>query len=430
MEFSNRGQYLNILRRCVSSPYWLFIALAGAFFCFFALNRGGVNSFIEVGIGFVILNIVAGEYKLKNLPVLYFIIFVVCAYLLILSLIVEPQHSHWRWMKYMIHMLGIVFTIHCLAQKQVDSRLTYLFALVIPLCVCWQFIAKYVFQMPTGTFTNIHYLASFAVLSLPTVFFFFRITQGWFRFLFLGVGLMAADLLFQTGSRPTVLGLAIGVAVILVFLSSRRIKWVGLFSAIFIVAALYLTQYAGIVGRFQELFSNLLSEERFELWYRAWNALANNSIADWLFGHGIDKFHVIYSGPKVLQPTILVFPHFFGLELVYLNGIIGAVLIMGGLAYLGVSAVIAAKRHHDHSHHDPGHVLMLKCLIVAFVSWFFHSSLNFPFYSKYAQYPLGFILGALLMVLVQKYPAAAQTPNGPSGCSRKRMVDAKAERQR
>jgi len=30
-----------------------------------------------------------------------------------------------------------------------------------------------------------------------------------------------------------------------------------------------------------------------------------------------------------------------------------------------------------------------------------HSSLTFPFYSKYAQYPLGFILGTMLVLIAK-----------------------------
>ena len=398
--------YTKVLLSCLTSEYWLFAALAGAFFFFFGLNRGGADVFIEVGIGCVLLNVIVRDYRLKNLSIVHLVTICVCAYLLILSLIVAPQHSHLRWMKHLVRMLGIVLIIDCLFFKRPAPRNIYLFALVVPLSVCCQFIARNVFQMPKGTFTNIHYLASFAVLSLPMIFFFFRITRSWFRWLFLGVALLAADLLFRTGSRPTVIGLAVGVAVVLIFLSSRRTKWIGISSLLLIAAVLYFTQYAGIAGRFQELFSNFLSEERFEIWYRAGNALANNSIVDWLFGHGIDKFHVIYSGVKVTRPRILVFPHFFGLELIYLNGIIGAVLVLGGLGYVGVKAVVRAKHHPD-----AAHALFLKCLIVAFVSWFFHSSLNFPFYSKYAQYPLGFILGLLLAVIAHKDRADGRQPD-------------------
>jgi hypothetical protein len=423
LEDSRFRHYTKVLLSCLTSEYWLFATLAGAYFFFFGLNRGGANVFIEVGIGFVLLNIITRDYRLNNLSIAHLTTIAVCAYLLILSLTVAPQHSHLRWMKHLVRMLGIVLVIHCLFLKRPAQRNINLFALVVPLSVCCQFIAKYVFQMPNGTFTNIHYLASFAVLSLTMTFFFFRITRSWFRFLFLGVALMAADLLFRTGSRPTILGLAVGIAVVLIFLSGRRAKWIGFSAAVVVLAGLYFTQYAGIVDRFWELFSNFLSEERFELWYRAGNALANNSIGDWLFGHGIDKFHVIYSGVKVIKPKIMVFPHFFGLELIYLNGILGAVLVLGGLAYLGVRAVICAKRHID-----PTHALFLNCLIVAFVSWFFYSSLNFPFYSKYAQYPLGFILGTLLVVLEQDHRAVGEMPGGESDESRSRALDLKPQR--
>jgi len=45
--------------------------------------------------------------------------------------------------------------------------------------------------------------------------------------------------------------------------------------------------------------------------------------------------------------------------------------------------------------------LLTKCMIVIFLCWMVHSNLTFPFYSKYAQYPFGFILGMMLVLINQ-----------------------------
>jgi len=43
--------------------------------------------------------------------------------------------------------------------------------------------------------------------------------------------------------------------------------------------------------------------------------------------------------------------------------------------------------------------ILIKCMLVIFLCWMIHSNLTFPFYSKYAQYPLGFILGTMMVLI-------------------------------
>jgi O-antigen ligase len=83
----------------------------------------------------------------------------------------------------------------------------------------------------------------------------------------------------------------------------------------------------------------------------------------------------------------------------YDNGIIGLLAVFGGFAAVFVMTVKALRNAADKRIS-----VLLKCLLVIFLCWMIHSSLTFPFYSKYAQYPLGFILGTML-VLVDKAKA-------------------------
>jgi hypothetical protein len=77
--------------------------------------------------------------------------------------------------------------------------------------------------------------------------------------------------------------------------------------------------------------------------------------------------------------------------------LIGVVLIFGGLAVLFASIVIAARRNQNRKIR-----LLLKCLIIVFLSWLVHCGLTFPFYSKYSMYPLSFILGVSMVLLNSK----------------------------
>ena len=379
------------IKALLTSQYWLILTLSGAFFAFFALNRGGIVVFIELSFVFLILNALFGEYKPTRIPIFYWIACAICAYLLLASVLLYPQQSHFRWMDNLVRMLVVVFAIHCLSQKKIAGWVPEFFSAIISLSVCCQFAARYLFHMPHGTFTNIHYLATFAVLVLPIIYYFFWVTTSWHKFLFALIAIMDADLLLQTGSRPAFLGIIVGTFFVFIFLVKGRYKWFGMIFICFILAALYLTDYGNFASRIQDLIVNLAEEERIQLWTKAWNKIKENSLLTWIFGHGIGWSPINYTKGPTLKIT-LVSSHSFFLEIVYLNGLIGFVLIFGGLALLFASIVNAARQNQNRKIR-----LLLKCLIIVFLSWLIHCGLTFPFYSKYSLYPLAFILGTILV---------------------------------
>ena len=381
------------VKALLTSQYWLILALSGAFFAFFALNRGGIVLFIDLSFVFLILNALFGEYKLKRIPIFYWITSAICAYLLLASVLLYPQQSHFRWMGNLVRMLVVVFAIHCLSQKKIAGWVPEFFSAIISLSVCCQFAARYLFHMPHGTFTNIHYLATFAVLALPIIYYFFWVTTSWHKVLFAFIVIMDADLLLQTGSRPAFLGIIVGTFFVFVFLVKGRYKWFGMIFICFILVALYLTDYGNFASRIQDLIVNLAEEERIQLWAKSWNKLKDNSLLTWIFGHGIGWSPINYTkGPTFKVTFVSSHSHF--LEIVYLNGLIGFVLIFGGLTLLFISIVNAARQNQNRKIR-----LLLKCLIIVFLSWLIHCGLNFPFYSKYSLYPLAFILGTILVLV-------------------------------
>ena len=381
------------IKALLTSQYWLILTLSGAFFAFFALNRGGIVLFIDLSFVFLILNALFGEYKLKRIPIFYWITSAICAYLLLASVLLYPQQSHFRWMGNLVSMLVVVFTIHCLSKKKIAGWAPEFFSAIISLSVCCQFAARYLFHMPHGTFTNIHYLATFAVLVLPIIYYFFWVTTSWHKFLFALIVIMDADLLLQTGSRPAFLGLIVGTFFIFIFLVKGRYKWFGMILTCLILVALYLTDYGNFASRIQDLIVNLAEEERIQLWTKSWNKLKDNSLLTWIFGHGIGWSPINYTkGPNFKVTFVSSHSHF--LEIVYLNGIIGFVLIFGGLALLFALIVNAARQNQNRKIR-----LLLTCLIIVFLSWLIHCGLTFPFYSKYSLYPLAFILGTILVFI-------------------------------
>jgi len=388
-------RYINLgnIRQVLTSKYWLILTLFGAFFSFFALNRGGIDLFLELSIIFLLVNLLTGNYPIRKIPTSLVVSGFICAYLLLTSILVAPHQSNIRWMFYLLRMIGAVFAIHCLSQKSdIKRNMITSSAVVLSLAVCWQFVARNFLGSPNGTFTNLHYLATFSALSLPIAFYFFQTFDRWYKWLLMPVGLMDIELLLRTGSRPAILGLAFSIILVSALFIKGNRKWFCILSFLVVLTILLLTNYANVSGRFQELIVNLPKEERVQFWNQTWDKLNQNSVQEWLFGHGISYIPTIYKSGSRMTP--FVFPHIVFLELLYLNGIIGFSMVSGGFLILGTKLIQKGKRLRDR-----GNGLFFTCMLVVFLTWLVHCGATVPIYSKYSQYPLAFILGTLIAVL-------------------------------
>jgi O-antigen ligase len=391
---------LETLKTIFTSEYWLIAALCGAFFSFFALNRGGIVVFIEGGICFLIIDIFAGNYRPKEIQLSYWITAGICAYLLLVSVLFHFQLSHYRWMANLVRMLCVVFVIDCLFRKSITNRVAVLFAVVLSAAVCWQIMAYFVFKMPYGTFSNPHYIASFTVLTLPAIVYFSLVAKSWYKFPLIALAVMDLALIFKIASRPAILGLTAGAIFVLIFLIKDRWKWIGLSLVFAIFGVLFLSGYGGVFAKFEELIVNLPKEERVRLWISSWNMLSDNTLVTWIFGNGIGSFRTVFPqyATSDLRNPMIVSPHNYLLEILYENGIIAAILVFGGIGLLFISAIKASI----HARQKNSRIL-LRCMIVILISWLIHTGLTFPFYSKYAQYSLAFILGPILVMLNSPY---------------------------
>ena len=301
----NRGKIEAVL----TSKYWLLATLSGIFFFFFALNRGGYIVWIHVSFIFLVFNTIFGQYRLREIPATYIVTAAICAVIIITSLIVAPYESHTRWMRNLGRMLIIIFSIHLLSKKQVNEHIiSTTFIGIVLLSVCWQFVAFYFFKMPYGTFSNPHYLSSFAVLTIPLIVYGMLYFPGWYKIFTSVILIMDIDLLIQTGSRPAIIAIIMGGLFVLFFFTPGRLKWIGLALVVLLCAALYITDYAGFGSRFEDLIINLPAEERVQFWSQAWNKLTENTALEWLFGHGIQHFPVSYIQDSFSSPHLFIFP--------------------------------------------------------------------------------------------------------------------------
>jgi hypothetical protein len=382
------------LRAFATGEYVLIVILGGAFFSYFALNRGATVVFIELSGLFLLFNFLSGQYRIKEIPLGFWIGAVICAYIIVLSVIVSPQDAHYRWIRNLLRMQVAVLAILCLAAKQLNSPLRVICAVVLGASLCWQSAAYYLWHRPYGTFSNLHYLGGFTAMALPMLGYFYLTTPGRYRYGFIPIAIMALDLLLKSGSRPALLGLVVGVFFALGFLVRGRWKWFGLAGVGVVSAVLYLTRYAGVAAHVKELIVDLPKEERVQFWTETWNRLRANSLQDWVFGHGIGWLPVTFSPDGNQAQQQFVFPHLHFLEVLYLNGAIGAIGLFGGLALLFAATVRTAVRSPDKSTR-----LLAGGLVVVFLAWFVHCSLVYPIYSRSTLYPFAFIFGSVLAVL-------------------------------
>ena len=385
---------IETLKAILTNEYWLVVSLGGAFFSFFALNRGGVVVFIDACAVFVLLNLFTRNYPLKSISKNHLVTLAICVYLLGTSILFNPKNSYYGWMVHMVRMLWVVFAIHCLSRKEIKDWIALLFYILLSIAVCWQAIAHYIFKMPWGTFSNPHYLSSFSMLALPVIIYSLIATKGWIRFFFVPVAMLDLDLLLRIKSRPAILGVTVGAVFVFIFLVKGWLKWGSLLFVVCMLAALSITDYGGVYSNFEELIINFSQEERFPLWTATWNMLKDNTLLDWIFGNGIGSGRTIiaqYIPDQTLKS--LIFPHNYFLELCYENGIVGVILVFTGIACLLYHMIKVAKKIEKKVH------ILAKFMIVIFLSWLVHTGLTFPFYSKYSQYSLSFILGTILVIL-------------------------------
>jgi len=380
----------------LTSEYWLMASLCGAFFSFFALNRGGVVIFIDACFIFLLINVIFGDYRLKRIPESYWILFAICAYLLLGSVLFSFQNSDYGRMTKLARMLCIVMTIHCMIGKRIKKWTTLLFGIVLSAAVCWQIAYYYIYKHPFGTFSSPHYFANFTVLALPIIIYFSVTANSWFKLLFIPIALLDLDLIFKIGSRPAILGIFVAPLIVITFMTKGRKKWLSLVLFGIILLSIYISNYGNIVVKFKDLLASLPKEERVQLWITSWNMLKDNNLMAWITGSGVGSFRMAFPqySPSELMWLGRTFPHNYILEICYENGIVGLIMVCGGFLLLLVSAFQASSRIIEKNIR-----LFLYCLIVVLLIWSIHTGLTFSFYGKYSQYSLAFILGSLLVVI-------------------------------
>jgi O-antigen ligase len=319
----------------------------------------------------------------------------ICLSLVLLSLVFSYEQTDTHRLFRIAQMLVIVFCIGFISRTETARHAYKLVGTCLTVSILWQFIARGVFKLPYGTWSNPHYLANFAILTLPLVFFYFMTVSKPYKVLFLLLFVLDIDPVFRNASRPAFLALFVSTVFVITFFTRSRYRWIGLLTICSGLILLAITNYAGFFEKLKELLATISNEERVHIWKYSITMLQDNSAMAWLVGNGIGSS--LERLPKYAIPDPLYqnfsFQHNFLLQVLFENGLIGTVLVFGGLTFLLVLFIKLARSAVGASLH-----LLINCMMAVFLNCLIFTGLTTGFYAKYTLYPMGFIIGTLFVL--------------------------------
>lgn len=258
------------------------------------------------------------------------------------------------------------------------------------LFVVVQWLGYYYKANEAGFISNIHYLALFAVLTLPIlVYSIFASRHKGLQFLYFMAASGDLLLLLKTQSRPGFLALLAATGVTVPFLSPR-FKFPAVIGLTVGPVALYFIDIFRFRQRVDDLVLHFAQEERHVIWSETLTMQLNDNLMGWLFGHGIGSYYRDFQQYSSFhdKTQIFSFPHNFVLDILYSHGLVG--VLLSGAAFIwflyALSKSVLTARSIEH--HRLG-VLLISLT----TGHFFHTFLTVPLFSRYNLYPLVIILG-------------------------------------
>ncbi len=395
---------LKMIKNILLHPYWLVFSLSAIVVFFFLPSPGAMEYSILLTGLILFIHLAYGSYAIKAIPRFYLIVVIICAFLMLSSMLFSYAHTDTHRLYRVIRMLIILFAIHCFSRQHAYKQLEITFVTILTILIIGQFIVRTFLGRPYGTYINPHHLAQLASLTLPFIFYYCWIAPKAYKFFFIAVGILDLDLLLRTSSRPAILALGVSTMFALIFLVRGRRKWIGLLTIVFGTVALYLTPYADVVSQIRELIVNLSQEERVQFWTDTWKMLQHNSLTAWIIGNGIGSFPDFFPKYSIPEYSFFSFPHNHVLQILFDNGLIGVIVVLGwqiSLVYLLVKSSYGATA--------PKLRLFINCVAVAYLTWAIFTSLTVGFYSRFSLYPFAFISGIILILAERVLPGSSST---------------------
>jgi len=387
--------------------YWLVLSVSGVFFTYFILNETGTGVFIGTSAFFLTMQAMTDNYRIRSIPYLYLSLAAIVFLIIALSFLFSFNNTDMGRVSRLFKFLIIIFSIHCISRLAVEDYIVRIIKSFLLVSILWEFAAWFFFAMPFGTFSNPHYLANFAALSLPILFYFFWVSEKVDKMIFLLVGLVDIHLLLISSSRPAILALFLSSIFVIFFCVRHRYKWLCTLIIALLLLSILLTDYLGIYSKFKDLAVNFKEDERWQLWDVGWKMLLDNSTVAWFFGNGLGSISQTfqkYVSVLGYRWSFLTFPHLHILEVVYENGVVGAIFVFGGLMYLLYFFIKLLRKAENESKR-----VFAGCILIMFLTSLLHTNMSFQFYSKYTLYPLAFIIGCGLAIRGPKLKTSSGT---------------------
>ena len=261
-------------------------------------------------------------------------------------------------------------------------------------------VGDFFFQGPPhrrfdGLFSNIHYLSGYVVLTLPVLMVLILRAQGWLRILLCLALLLDLGLLLASRSRPGFMALGASVLMLVPFLEGAS-RWRLLLSAGVGFGFLYFLNPFEFATKIQDFLAHVAEDERAEIWSGTLEMLKNNSMFEWVFGHGLGQFLVDYHDLSLIRQTkVWVSPHNFVLEILYSHGISGLCVFFATMFWL-FRTLIRRLSDQGLSSETRTDGLMLISMLTAVVT---HGFFTIPFFSRDFLLPFALLVGWSLRTL-------------------------------
>ena len=383
------------------------LAILGSFFAM-ALNPGSLGDIMRICGAIFLFNVLIGNYRIGDITEGHLVVLGIFLIILLINSFMPDEMIHRRSLRYFLTIPGMILAIHCLSKRtNPDSNTLLVYSSITLLAVIIQFISYYTIERVVNTggleslglYSNMHHFGAFASLILPITAYFATQIKGWLRLLCVVGVIVAFFLLWESSSRISWLSFFSSILIaILLFLRSKKLL-VGLagFFTMSFIAALF-SGLTAIKERIMDILSNWRTEERVTVWTDTLNMLGHNSIMDWLLGHGIGSFRYYFPDYNTFKVRGKIvdwnFPHNVFFQIIFENGLLGLVMILGGIILL----MITTWRGYHRLEHPSTRYLLVTLFILFWIN-FIHCALTLSFYHKYFIYPISMIIGILLILL-------------------------------
>jgi O-antigen ligase len=383
------------------------VAIVGSFIAF-TINPGSLGDLMRICGVIFLINMVIGNYRMGDITVAHWVVIGIFLITLLINSFMPDEMIHRRSFRYFLTIPGMILAIHCLSKRaNPQSRTLLFYGGIAVLALIVQLIGYHTVERvvnPGGLesyslYSNMHHFGAFASLILPVLVYFATQIKGWLRLSCVGGAIVAFYLLWESSSRISWVAFFSSILIAILIFFRKRELLLGLagFFIISLIAAL-VSGFVAIKNRILDILANWRSEERVTVWTDTLNMLGDNSVKDWLLGHGIGSFRYYFPDYNTFKVNGKIvdwnFPHNVFFQIIFENGVIGLVMFLGGTVLL----MIGIWRGYHRLKHQSDRYLLVTLFILFWMN-FIHTALTLSFYHKYFIYPFSMIIGILLILL-------------------------------